>query len=430
MKFPLGRVLLAMSARLATAPLTAISAAVSTYIAVHYAGVETFGFISLLGTLFLLIPFSDLGLGAAVVNAVSVKDRGPSEDAAARDVTARAFRALALVGIGVIAIAALLSVSSAWRVILAVPPQISGDLNFAAFCVFLAVGVGIPFGLGQRILVGANATHLSTLIMAISSIIAVAVTAITVALSGPPLLISTATPIGLCVAAFLSTAAGLRRLKWSFPELMRARVPVTERNSLWKPAVPMMVVLVGAPLALQSHRLILAHYGAPSDLAQYSVGAQFYAPALSIVTTGALALWPHFASTRTGREGGWKLSVLLMGALGLFGATALTLLLAPISQIVTGGRAPVGAPLAIGFGVLLLVMSLHQPSAMLLTDASGLWFQAGCIVAFAITTVPASILAVGILGASGPLFATAATVTVTTLIPCILRARKVLRKEL
>lgn len=429
MKFPLWRVLLAMSTRLATAPLTAISAAVSTYVAIRYAGAETFGFISLLGTLFLLIPFSDLGLGAAVVNAVSVKDRGPSEDVAARDVTARAFRALSLVGISIIAIAAILSILSAWPIILAAPPQISGDLNFAAFCVFLAVGFGIPFGLGQRILVGANATHLSTLIMAVSSIVAVAVTAITAALSGPPLLISTATPIGLCVASVLATAAALRRVGWSLPDLMRTRAPISERRSLWKPAVPMTIVLIGAPLALQTHRLILAHYGAASELAEYSVGAQFYAPALSIVTTGALALWPHFASTRSGREAGWKMSLLLMGALGLLGAIALTILLTPLSQVVTGGDAIVGAPLAVSFGLLLLMMSLHQPSAMLLTNASGLWFQAGCIVAFAIVTVPASIFAVAILGASGPVFATAATVAVTTLIPCIIRARRVLRAK-
>lgn len=429
MNFPLGRVMLAMSTRLATAPLTAISAAVSTYIAVHYAGAETFGYISLLGTLFLLIPFSDLGLGAAVVNAVSVKDRGSSEDAAARDVTARAFRALSLVGISVVTVATLLSIFAVWPVILAAPPQISGDLNFAAFCVFLAVGIGIPFGLGQRILVGANATHLSTLIMAVSSLIAVAVTAATVALSGPPLLISAATPIGLCIASVISTVVALRRVGWSPSDLMRTRAPISERRSLWKPAVPMMIVLIGAPLALQTHRLILAHYGTASELAEYSVGAQFYAPALSIVTTGALALWPHFASTRSGREAGWKLSLLLMGALGLIGATALTVLLAPVSQVVTGGEATVGAPLAVGFGLLLMTMSLHQPSAMLLTNASGLWFQAACIVAFACVTVPVSILAVAIFGASGPVFATAATVTVTTLLPCIFRARRVLRAE-
>ncbi len=372
----------------------------------------------------MLIPFSDLGLGAAVVNSVSRRAEDAEREEIALDVTRRALRALIVVGIVVVVVAGILSAFSLWPSLLGIPQEFAGDANLAAFGVFCCVGAGIPFGLGQRLLVADNRTHLSTLISAITSIVSVGFTSAIALVAGPALLMAIATPAGILVAGIIATFVARKRLGWTWRQLFAGpptRQTLTE--SLWKPAVPMLIVMIGAPLALQSHRLILAHVGSSAELSEYAVAAQFYVPALSIVTTGALALWPQFARGRGQQGRNWGVSLLLMALFGILGGVALALLLAPVSLLVSGGRVIVGFPLAISFAILLLVMSLHQPSAMLLTSTRGLWFQAVCMVALAATSIPLGVLTTPLLGAVGPVASTAAAVAITTLIPCIMYAR-------
>lgn len=404
--------------------------AIGTYVSVGYSGVGVFGYISLLGTLFLLLPFSDLGLGAAVINAVAERDDDGAISHAARDAVRRSLVILSGVGVLIIGVAGALSLLGVWPTLLGIPLPLANSTNSAAFAVFVVVGVSVPLGLGQRLLVSINLTHWGTALAAAGPVIALGVIAALITFNAPPLFLAIATPFGILVSAIVATIVAFRRLGWSLRTLASSKLDPSERRiRIWASAAPMMVIMIGAPLALQTHRLILAHVGTPEQLAQYAIGAQFYAPALSIATTGALAMWPQFATDRASQRGRWLLSLVVMAIVGLLGAGSLGILLDPVSALVTSGQVQIPIGLAIAFAALLFVMAVHQPSAMLLTTSRALRFQAYCMGALAIVSVPIGVALAPTLGAAGPVWATAIAVAGTSLIPCIAYARFVILRR-
>ena len=64
----------------------------------------------------------------------------------------------------------------------------------------------------------------------------------------------------------------------------------------------MMVISMSLPIAFQSDRLVLSHATDSAQLAEYSLGAQLYGPALGVISSAGLALWPVFAKSRRERR--------------------------------------------------------------------------------------------------------------------------------
>lgn len=193
-------------------------------------------------------------------------------------------------------------------------------------------------------------------------------------------------------------------------------------------AVPMFVVMIGLPLALQSDRIVLSHRVAPAGLSEYSYVAQLYTPIWSVISVAGLALWPHFAAgnlTAGALRKSWLTGVAVLSAAGVVAAAAF-LLLSPFAvQWMSAGTARAGWSLLLAFAALLVVQSVHLTTGIMLISPEKLRFQAFCVVALVVANLPLSWVLAGRLGPAGAGLASAITVAVCQLIPGVFVGNRV-----
>ncbi|BCW07713.1 hypothetical protein NtRootA1_38510 [Arthrobacter sp. NtRootA1] len=115
--------------------------------------------------------------------------------------------------------------------------------------------------------------------------------------------------------------------------------------------------------------------------------------------------------------------------IGLFFAIALVFIAAPAADLVSGAQVSPPLLLILGAGSYLVVTAIHQPSAMLLNDSKGLWFQAACVVLVATTTVALIIFSVPYLGAAAPYLCMSACMFVLQVIPSIRMAYRRINQQ-
>jgi len=414
-------------ARFIVLPVTAVAAAITTYLVVSYAGADAYGYVSLISTLFLLLPFADLGVGAAIATATARRGESSYLAHQAENLVTRAFRVLILSGAVILVGASVIALLGLWPNLLGIPASLGAGANWVVVLVLIPFAVSLPLGIGQRILLGERKNHYANLASGFGPVLATLVTLLLIGLKVPPLMLAAATPVGVAAVSAISMWLAFRVSGWNWRLLIR---PIGRRDRgepLWRTAIPMFVISVAITAAMQSDRLVLAHVGSPDELAKYSLAAQFYAPGYSLLATAAITLWPVFARAKEGSLRIWRNTLLVMGLLGLTAGICFAIAIAPIARLVSGDQITVPALLAISFGSLLFVMALHQPSAMLLTAPRLLAFQAVCSVMMLVINLPLSIFLVEYLGSAGPVAASVVAVTVANLIPGMVRARSHLR---
>lgn len=411
------------SARVLTLPVTAAATFVTTYLLVRDLGVETYAYVILVGALFQLIPFADLGMGAAVVNASARRLESRQLSATALATAAIAFRTLAISATAIVALTVLVGLIGAWPSLLGLPPTLAASSSWAIAIVLLPFALAIPFGIGQRILVGEGRNHIVSFVGIAGPVTAMATTYLLLKMDVDPLVLSIATPLGILIVSVSCFALALRVSGWRFRNFIFLG-RIRQKPRLWNSALPMIIISVTVPLAMQSDRLILSHFSNSQELSEYSIAAQMYVPCFSIISMAAVALWPIFSRSGSASLAIWSKAFTALGAGGALLAVSFVILVGPVAHIITERKLTVEMDLAIAFGSLLLVMACHQASAVLLTSPSHLAFQAGCATVMLVLNLGISIYLSQILGASGVVWASVIAVFVGQLIPCIVKARR------
>lgn len=404
------------ASRALTLPVSAVAGLISTSILIDAVGPVQYGYIALIGTIFLLLPFADLGVGARVVNAFAAESK---DDAIS--VLLACVRVLLIVAASLVTAATLLSLSPAATSLLGVPD--SRDSRVAFLVCITIFALSLPLGLGQRVLLGLGK---NSLVVAVSVAGPVATTIacwLLTAVHLDSLLLSLVFPLGLAVSSLVTSILAIRiaGLRWGrlITELFSSRrraVPV----NIAATAAPMFVISIGLPIALQSDRLVIAHQATPSELAAYSIAAQIYAPLWAIASTTGMPLWPMFAKFRTKPLQARRLWCnAQLGFLALsVGVGAILLLAGPVLAGVVGdGEVDTPALLYLAFALLLIAQSTHLPNGMLLTDDSGLRFQAICVVAMVVANIALSIVLTPTLGSAGPVIASVIAVLALQSLP-------------
>lgn len=409
-------------ARLATLPATALSAVVTTHLLVGKLGVEQYGYIVLVGALFQLIPFADLGLGAAIVNATAKRNEGRSHSKLALATTRRAFRVLLCSGAAIMVLGGTIGLLGGWPQLLGLPSFLSESASWSMVLVLLPFAISLPLGIGQRILLGEGRNHVVNYVAVIGPVIAMLSTLLLLDIGVPPLVLGIATPIGVMCVSSVCFAIALRSTGWTLADIFFPR-RMLPKAALWNSAIPMLVISITVPLAMQSGRIVLSHFSNFVELAEYSVAFQFYIPCFSVISTAAVTLWPIFSRSGARSNSLWIKSLLVLAAAGLVISLGFALLIGFIASTITDRKLTVPLDLAIAFAILLFVMALHQPSAVLLTSPRLLSFQAMCSTAMFAMNLALSVLFASPFGATGIVWATVLSVTLTQLVPCFLRAR-------
>ncbi|MEW1878602.1 hypothetical protein AB0O58_02790 [Rhodococcus sp. NPDC080181] len=417
---------MSLAARVATFPVTALAGIATTYILIRSYGPESFGTISLLATLFLLIPFADFGMGAPLMNGVANSNQTSAEKA---HLVARVFWILAATSISLSGAAIFSTVILDWSEILGnksfEPHQFENAL-LVTVLIFLA---SIPFGTGHRILIGLGLNHVSVIVAGSSGLCALLVTAAITESAAPPPYAAAAPSLGILISALLSFIFALRKLGIKFRSLLSPGDLAA--LSLFKSSGPMFVVMLAVPLAFQSHRILISRYSTVAELASYSIAMQMYIPVWSLVSTTAVAMWPIFAKNRHDNVGSGSTYYRALLAFSLSGIliAGVFLLFGPVfAHIVSGGQIELPLPLLLSMGGLVFVQCVQQVPGMFLTSDRGLAFQAISVSLMCIAALVLGSLSAGPYGACGPLIATALAVLVFQVVPGLLMARKSLHE--
>ena len=420
-------------ARVVTLPVTALAAFATTAITLHAVGATAYGYVALVATLAALIPFADLGLGAAIQSATAIAE-SPSADSHLERVLLSAFRLLVLSGVVVTSCGLLVAKTVGWSNILGVPENGLPRTNVVVPVVLGLFAASLPFGIGLRLLIGLERNDVGVALASLAPLIALGAVLILSHVNAPPAAYAVVQPAAMLLTAIATLAVAVRISGVPMLQVVRqsARPRAYPGASVAGSAAPMFVIMVGLPIALQSDRVILAHRAGAVDLTEYAVAAQVYVTAWSVIYSGGVSLWPRFARQVAHGDDLRKPWLYALGGFIVAGVVvggSLVVALPVVVDVLSRGTVVAPSLLAAAFAGLIVVQAAHLPSAMLLTSPPLLRFQAACVVTMLAINVPLSWVLAGAVGAAGPVIGSVVAIGVAQLLPGLLKARRFVSRD-
>jgi O-antigen/teichoic acid export membrane protein len=384
---------------------------------------------ALIASLLSALPFADLGLGVALVNASVDYKNGAMSAAAYKRVLVRVVVLLALVAFLLEAINVALLLSGSWASLLG---QVGSEraAEIYAFVTMSLFSVALPLGFGGRLLQGLGLVRLSALTGVFGPIVQGGVILTLWLVEAPAPAFALGPAAALVFTAAAQSYLGLSRLNAISSKYSRDGAQAAAKiHRIASSAVPFVLISIGGAVAFQLGRLVLAQFSTPLAVAQYSLVAQFTVPINSVLALMGQSLWPRYRSELvrgTLRRRLFLGHISIFGSLGLLagaGATCASLWLGPV---LSGGEVIPPLLCALAGGAQLFIFSLVRPAGMLLNEPRGLWAQAVAICVMAALNLPLAIWLTGIFGAAGPFLATAiAVATVQLPLLSILASRRI-----
>ena len=405
--------------RAATFPITALSTLVTASLTIQYAGPQSYAAIATLITLSQLVPFADLGVGAGVVNAVSSGDR-----AEARAAVASATRVLLMSAAGLLTIATAVSLVVGWDTILGIADAPLPHAGAAALVVIAIIAISLPFGVGQRVLIGAMRNPTAIALSTIAPLFTLAGSALIVWLRLSPTFLVLPAVIGSMAVAVVSSVVAARIVGTSFMDIFRPndfRYRGLLRIGGWY-----LLLTLASAIAFPSGRVILAHAANLEVVADFSLAMQFYVPLWSFFVAGGTALWPVFARLRSSATDSRPLVLRMVGffvcAAALCGA-GLTIAGPWVARLLAHGNIDPSWTLFAAASLLIVVQAVQLVQGVSLTDRAGIRFQALCALPLVVVVPALTFAGAGLLGASSPFVAATVGVVVFQVLPNAVRLR-------
>ena len=403
--------------RAATLPVAAVAGLLAARVTVSKLGVDGYAIVVLVVGLAALNPIGDLGVGAAVTDAVARRHELGADRV--QRVLRTSLRVLIVVSLALALTGWALAALGLWAPLLGVPP--SRDVEVAVATALTLFAAGLPFGLSNRVLLGAERNDIALTFQGGSGVMALLIVLVASTTHAPLWAYVAAPSAGVTLAAaaawpMASSASGLS-LSDSVRSAAFRKRPGARIAHL---AGPMMVIVAALPIAFQSDRLLLSHLSNLRQVAVYGVAAQMYASFAGLVGAAAMSLWPMFARRRSQRPVARYELIRLSTLFALVGLILAVLLVAAgpwVAQFVSKGRIEVSYGVLVSFGLLLVVNAAWFPTGMLLTDRDGLRFQAVICVVMMVINVPVSALLAHQIGAAGPVLGSVGAMVVAICVP-------------
>lgn len=382
-------------------------------------GVDAYAQYGLLTNLPALLPFADLGIAAVVFNAIA-SSNDPQRDLQVRRTITTAFRILLVTGPVIALVGVVISLLGLWPAILGNGLLPEGGATAALLCA-LVFGLVLPLTVGQRILVGLGRTGTQVATQAvIAPFILVSVLTL-IAVSAPAgSFVAVLSYLGTGLVSLLCIILAARALR---PQVGRAILDIPRFRTIANVpflaiAGPMLVQMLILPVATQTDRLLLSHLTVGDELAQYNLGSQLFGIVVQTISAAGLALWPIYArarSTAQVRSPIKPAAVFLLAGLGLGGIMAVA---APfLVRFLSDGKVVLDGWVIAGFVAFVSVQALKYPLGMYMTDARGLRFQVLPIVILLPLNLGLSWYLIGVIGAGGPILASAVSAFLCQVLP-------------
>ncbi len=417
-------------ARFIVLPISAILGIIVTRLIIDNFGVETYAQYILLVGIAGLIPFSDLGLTAAIMNAVAgAKD--PRTDSNVKLVLVSCLRLLVACSAVVVSVSLIFYFTGLWPTLLGSGLMSETGALAATLCL-VVFGLNILIAFGQRILAALGLNVVVVLLGALQTPIVLLVLWLMIITSADGGYIPVASYLATTVICLIAILIAARKISPMLGSAMRAAADRKVKGArVFNTAWPMLIQMIALPIAMSSDRLVLSLVGTVQDLTQYSLANQLFSPVYAVVTAAGFALWPVFAKARaagtTAPVSPGKMSVAFAVGAAL-ACTILALASGWLADLASGGEIELSAPLVIAFSVFIVLQSAKYPFGMYLTDAAGLRFQAFLILGMLPVNLGLTIALIPVLGPVGPVIGSIVGVTLFQLLPNWLLVRKRLRR--
>ncbi len=419
-------IVLGTAFRIVGTPLVALIGLVNTAMIVRQTGEAVFGVVSLITTLSLLIPFADLGIGAVVTSACSRPGR-LTDDGVALATVQRGVRMLSAVAAGLILVSVAVMATDSWHLLIGTD---TGSADRIAITVAVClIALGIPAGIGIRIIIGLNMNPVAVLMTIANAAFTLLLTMTlkTTGAAGIWYAISGAGGVlaGNCVATiFALRVSGIGWAAVARPSAEYSRRKVLH-GSLW-----MFVLSIGLPLGLQSHRLVLSHVSTPQELSRYALTAQIFGVVWMVFDTAGMALWPVFVKRRTATIAStqlWLRSVAVFGFSSAVAGVGIVAFAPWATSVLSGGQIVAPRALAVAFAIMLFVECVHLPGGVMLTMPREARWQSFCITVMGVTAVLLGIWWGARWGAAGVVAAAAVAMVLAQVLPDFVWIPRMLR---
>jgi O-antigen/teichoic acid export membrane protein len=407
--------------------------AVSIPIVVRYLGPEQFGIWVTVSTTLALLVVLDLGIASALTNLISEAYAKDSKELAAHYATS-AFWTLIIIAGALGLIGFLVWPRVAWG-----PLFHLTDINKVhsashavaiAFFVFL---LGLPAGLGAKILGGYQELRTANVVSAIGSV----ANLIAVAL-GTHFHAGLAELIGYPAGAVVVVNVGclcwiwFRHKPWLAPLLQNWNTDVVRR--LLAGGTELFVLQLAGLVVFNSDNFVILHYLGPVDVTPYSVTWKLvgYAAALQIIITPAL--WPAYAEAFVRRDIQWirqTLRAVMVSTMLAAGIACLVLILWG-KELIRLWAGPAAVPhqsliVAMCVWILLSTFTANASTVLLATNTTRL--LATTAVISVIVNLGLSIWLVQRIGSIGVIIGTILSYTLIIIGPQTWKVLNVLRTQ-
>lgn len=406
-------------------PISAVLGILNVRLIIEHYGLDAFAQYGLLVAIGNLLPFADLGISAAVMNVVGTSDN-PRTDQRVQRILVSCFRLLIVSCSVLLGLTVLITVQGWWPALLghALDP-VTGPVT-AALCLTM-IAIGLLVSPGQRVLAGLGKNQVPIGLLGLQTPL-VLLTLLVITRTGAPFgpYIAVIPYLVLLLLQASITVLASRAIRPALSNAIRdvPKLRAVRGGKVFDVAWPMLVLMVGTVIAMQTDRLILSHISTRSELAEYNLAAQIFVPVLQVVNAAGFALWPIFAKQRASgaRESPMPVSLVFGGAAA--GACLVLGLVTPIlTSLASGGRVQISLLTVLAFSSLMVLQALKYPLGMYLTDATGLRFQVYILLVTLPINLGVSYVLASSLGSAGPVVGSAIAIAMQYL-ACLAYTRR------
>lgn len=392
--------------------LSTVLGIINTRLIVTHFGKAAFAQFGLLIAIGSLLPFADLGMSAAIINAIGGSAE-PRRDNDVRRVLITSIRVLICSGSVIVTVSVVLSALGVWSSILGDGLMQGSGPMAAASCLAL-IGLALPVSFGERVLTGLGKNHVMIAITALQS--PMVFLAIIFLIKAGRTDVGGYLPIipyfATFVLALVAVLAASRLIRPQIGAAIRAvpRIRTVKGGKVADVAWPMLIQAIALPIAMQSDRIVLSHVSDSDNLAVYNLTAQMFMPIVRVVAVSSAALWPIFARARATRTTSQSSPIPIAAGFAATAAlvcAAISLASPWLAEVASGGRITISAPMLAAFSVFIICQAIQYPLGTFLTDAAGLRYQAFFIVLMVPFNLVVSIILAEWYGAIGPVIGSA-----------------------
>jgi O-antigen/teichoic acid export membrane protein len=397
--------------RILVLPVSAILGIINTRLIIDHFGSAAFAQYGLLVGIGSLIPFADLGMSAALMNAVSASD-DPAHDPHVRRVLTTAIRVLVGSAGVILLVTGAISVAGWWPRLLGNGILPHSGPTAAALCAAM-IGISMPAGIGQRVWTGLGRNHVSIAILGLQTpVVLICLLGIVTFHTGGGSYLPVIPYIVTLAISVASTYLAGRQIGPAFRGALRdaPRLSSVRGGKVFDVAWPMLIQMIALPIAMQTDRLILSHVSDLKNLAEYNLASQMYLPVWQVVSSAGVALWPIYARARAGGKTSGASPRRMSIAFGAAAAAVCVFIsvIAPwLAARASGGHIHIGLGLIVSFSIFMVFQATKYPLGMYMTDARGLRYQALMIVLLLPVNLGLSWYLAVKIGAAGPVIGSA-----------------------